>query len=647
MMRYSGHTSKISIVKHWVLINLLILSSASFSKAEETFKDFAELDLEKLLNTEIITASRGAQKLSEAPNAVYVLTAEDIKRSGAVDIPEVLRMVPGIDVTAIYGNSYAVSTRGFNDRFAQRMLVMIDGRTIYVTFFGGVFWENEEVFLEDIERIEIIRGPGGTMWGANSVNGVINIITKDPEAERGLMVTGKAGSKDFRETVTRYSDSLSDKLSISLTGGYREDEGTRGVHDHRRVPKVTGRAKYKLSDHTTLHFFAGANESRIGLDVTNYTTRTDAHVRNSYEMIRLEHRFSDTSQLQLQAYHNYAAGNSKDKALQVEERKSGTEFQHSFAFGERHRIVWGAHYRNAQINSTFLKPQNDHDDLTGGFVQDTIMVLDNLHLIAGIKYERNSFTGGDWSPRSSILYSPSANHHLRFSFSQSYRTPGFFENSALTLRTLPAPLPALPFALVKGNSHMDAEELTAYELGYRTTLFRKIGFNVELYYNDINDVIENVRLKKTWPFVISWDNAFNAVNKGIEISANYPLTPWWLLKANYTYQAVENKRTNKDIRGTPKHKFNLWSSFTFVSGFSLDLMASYVDETKWTGFLGDVKIDDYVRLDIRVAQQFFNDTLEVSVTGQNLTDKLHPEFSDGLGNYEADQLIYGQITLRF
>ena len=625
---------------------LLLLFFIPFAQAED-FKDFAELDLEELLNTEIITASRGAQKLSDAPNAVYVLTAEDIKRSGAVDIPEVLRLVPGIDVAAVYGNSYALSARGFNDRFAQRMLVMIDGRSIYTSFFGGVFWENEEIFLEDIERIEIIRGPGGTMWGANSVNGVINIITRDPEKDQGLMVTGKAGSKNYREAVTSYSDTIAEKFSYRLTGGYREDEGTRGVHDYRRVPKGTGRFKYKLSEDTTLHFFAGVNESQIGLDVTNYTTRSNAHVRNNYEMLRFEHQFSNTSQLQIQGFHNYAAGNSSDKALQVNERKSGAEFQHFFDFGERHHIVWGANYRNAQIDSTFLKPKNDHDDLVGVFIQNTITLLDNLDFITGIKYETNSFTGGDWSPRGCILYSPSSNHHLRFSVSRAYRTPSFFENSTSTVRTLPAPLPPIPLAFAKGNKDMDAEKLTAYELGYRTTFFKKIGFNVELYYNDIKDVIENVRLKKTWPFVLSWDNAFNAVNQGVEVSATYPITPWWLLRANYTYQSVENKRANKDIPGTPKHKFNIWSSFTFNNGFTLDLMAMYVDKTRWAGFLRDVKVDDYVRLDIRVAQKFFNDKLEIAFVGQNLTDKLHPEISDGLGSYETDQLLYGQIIFKY
>ncbi len=275
-----------------IIVNLLF--SSAFVMAED-FRDFAELDLEAMLNTEVITASKRVQKISEAPNAINVINADDIKRSGAVDLPDLFRMVPGVDVANIYGNCYGVSSRGFNERYAQRMLVMIDGRSIYTPFFGGVFWENEEIFLEDIKQIEVIRGPGATLWGANSVNGVINIITKDPEEDQGFMVTGKVGNKRFRENVTRYSDTIADKLSFSLTGGYREDEGTRGVNDYRRVPKVTGRLKYRFSDHSLLHFYAGVNESEIGLDLTKYTPRTDAHFRSNYQMLRWEHKFSESS----------------------------------------------------------------------------------------------------------------------------------------------------------------------------------------------------------------------------------------------------------------------------------------------------------------------------------------------------------------
>jgi outer membrane receptor protein involved in Fe transport len=215
------------------------------------------------------------------------------------------------------------------------------------------------------------------------------------------------------------------------------------------------------------------------------------------------------------------------------------------------------------------------------------------------------------------------------------------------VQTLPSPLPPIPLAVVVGNDHLDPEDMTAFELGYRSTLFKKVGLNLELYYNDIDKVIENVILRKTLPLLISWENDFHVIAKGFEVSADYPVTPWWSLTANYTFQEVEYKRVNQDVPGTPKHKFNLWSSFRFKNGFSLDLIAHYVDETKWSGLTGDVKVDDYWRYDIRIAQKLFNDKLEVSFTGQNLTDKLHPETSDGTGTYEVERLLYGQITFRF
>ena len=628
------------------MTSLLLVFSPAFVHAED-FSDFAELDLEALLNMTVTTASKREQKLSEAPNAVYVITAEDIEHSGAVDVPDLLRMVPGIDVVNVYGNSYGVSGRGFNERFAQRMLFVIDGRSIYTSFFGGVFWENEQLFLEDIARIEVIRGPGASLWGANAVNGVVNIITKDPEEDQGTVVTGKAGSKNFRENVTSHSDTLADKLHFRVTGGYREDQGARGTKDSRRVAKATHRLKYECSDNSAIQFFAGFNESEMGLELSKYTPRTDANVRSNYEMLQWEHRFSDTSQFQIKAYHDYYEVHSRDREVAIEEEKYDVAIEHSFDLGEKHHLLWGLNYRTTEADSGYLSPETDHDDLIGFFLQDEIQLFDKLRLIAGIKYEENSFTGGDWSPRGSLLYSPWDNHHFRFSLSKAFRTPSFVEDSFRVVKTLPSPLPPLPLIVVVGNERLDPEDMTAFELGYRSALFNKVGFNVELYYNDIDNVIENVILKKTLPLLISWENDFHVIAKGIEVSADYPVTPWWILTANYTYQEVEYKRINQDVAGTPKHKFNLWSRFSFKSGFSLDLIAHYVDKTKWSGLSGNVNVDDYWRCDIRIAQKFLSDKLELSFAAQNLTDKLHSETSDGTGSYEAERLLYSQLTFRF
>ena len=628
-----------------LLITCLVISSV-FAK-DDDFQDFAELDLEELLNTTVISASKREQKLSEAPNAISVITAEDIKRSGAVDVPDLFRMVPGVDVVNVYGGTYGVSARGFNERFVSRMLVMIDGRSIYTTFFGGVFWENEQVFLEDIERIEVIRGPGATLWGANAVNGVINIITKDPEDDQGLMVTGKAGTKQYRETVTRYSDNLTDELSINFTGGYREDEGTRRVQDWRRVPKATGRLKYQLSDNSAVQFFAGFNESEIGLELSLFTPRTKANVRNNYQMLRLEHQFSETSQFHFQIYRDSYEIHSSDKVVDVEEDKYDLELQHSFNVGEQNHFVWGVNYRSTESDSKFLDPQSDHDDLVGLFLQDELTILDNLSLIAGVKYENNSFTGVNWSPRGSILYTPWSNNHFRFSVARAYRTPSFFADKAYLRPLLLPSMPAFNPLLIKGNDDLDPEKMTAFELGYRTTLFNTIGLNVESYYNELDRIIDVGTPLKLWPFYFKIDNSYKAISKGVEVSITIPVTSWWMLRSNYTFQEMENKRKNEDVLGTPKHKISLISRFTFENGFSLDLMAYYVDETKWSGLVEDVKIDDYVRFDIRVSQKFFNDRLELAFVGQNITDQFHPETSDVTGTYEIERLMYGQMTINY
>jgi iron complex outermembrane receptor protein len=638
---------KIKALKFLPLLITCLFFSSAFAQASEDFSDFAELDLEELLNTTVISASKREQKLSEAPNAIFVITAEDIKRSGAVDLPDLFRMVPGVDVINSGGNAYGVSARGFNSVYASKMLVMIDGRSIYTSFYGGVLWLNEEIFLEDIERIEIIRGPGATLWGANAVNGVINIITKDPEEDQGLMITGKVGTKHFRENVTRFSDTLAEKFSYRITGGYREDEGTRGVNDYRRVPKGTGRAKYKLSDDTTLHFFAGVNESEVAWDRSINLPKTDVNLRSNYQMLRLEHQFSHTSQFHLQVSHSYYELHTDHKFNDVEERKNDVEAQHSFTLGEKNHIIWGANYRSSKVDARSLFSGTDHDDLIGFFVQDELTILDNLRFIAGVKYEDNSFTGSDWSPRGSILYSPWPDHHFRFSISRAFSTPTFYGDNGYKppfLPFLPLPLSRLSFA---GNEHLDPEKMTAFELGYRTILFKKMGLNVELYYNELDRVIGLVIPSPLRPFHVTLDNAYDAISKGVEVTVDLPVTSWWTVTANYTFQEVENRDDHKDIYGTPKHKFNLGSSFTFTNGFSLDLKAHYVDETKWFGLDREVTIDDYLRLDVRISQKLLNDKLELSFVGLNLTDKLHPETTDGLGTYEVERLLYGQITFRF
>ncbi len=629
-----------------LVISLLLMAWLPRAGGAEDFADFAELDLEELLNVEVVSASKYSQKISESPNAMYVITREDIERSGAVDLPDLFRMAPGVDVINVYGGVHGVSARGMNERFGGRMLVMIDGRSIYTNFFGGVFWENEEVFLEDIKQIEVIRGPGAAMWGANSINGVINIITRDPSADSAALISLRAGTRHYREGVFRYSGSPTERLSFSLSGGYSEDQGARGTHDFTRIPKVNARLKYRISQNSTLHLFAGVNEAEGGVEFTRYTSVTDVHIRSNYQMLRWEHTFSSTSHLNFQMYHSRLVAHGEDHELDIEEEKFDMSLEHAFMLGERNRIVWGGNYRSVEVNSDYLRPETDHDDLLGFFVQDEIHLRESLSLVAGVKYENNSFTGREFSPRGCLLFSPAPNHHLRLSVSRAYRTPSFAENSVWLTQPLPRPLPPLSLVAAEGNRRLHTEKMTAFELGYRTTLFNRVGLNVELYYNEIDNVVRDSMSRYKLPFRITWDNTYNTIAKGTEIAVDIPVTPWWQLTANYTFQSVEEKRIDHDYKGSPRHKINIGSRFTFSGGWEFDVRAHFVDETKWSGLGMRDETDDYLRVDARIAKKMLGDRLVLALVGQNLTDRLHPETIDVIGRYEAERLIYGQITLR-
>ncbi|MFC1591849.1 TonB-dependent receptor plug domain-containing protein [Thermodesulfobacteriota bacterium] len=614
--------------------------------------DLAELDWEQLLDIEVISASRRLQKSSEAPSAIYVITHEEIRRSGATSIPDVLRMAPGIDVANYYGNNYSVSARGLNEPFARRMLVLIDGRSIYSPFYGAVYWENLQVFLEDIKQIEVMRGPGATLWGANAVNGVINIITWKPDEKPGVMVTARVGTKHFRESVARLSGSITKNLHAAFTAGYHEDQGTRGVHDFRRMPRATARLKYDLSEQSTLHLFAGFNEwTQYAVPATALSPETDIRLRANFQMLRWEHRDSETSSFHLQLYHSNFEANSTREFFETECDTIEIELQHSFAAGDRHLIVWGGNYRTAEARSSYLDAYNDHDDLIGFFVQDEVRIIDSLSVVGGAKLENNSFTGSDWSPRLSVLYTPVSGHQLRLTWSRAYRTPSFIENGMQLTSWLSGPLPQIPLAVVKGNRHLAPEKIAAWELGYRTTLFHKIKLNVELYYNDVENIVGYHITPFKLPADVQFKNNYDAVSMGAEIDLRVSITPQWTLSANYTYQEVENKKADRDVEATPRHKLNLESHFVFQNGFSLNIRAHFVDETKWRdpsgGKTNVFRIDDYLRLDMRVAKKFFNDHLELAAVGQNLTDKLHPEGTEGFKVFESDQLIYFQATWQY
>lgn len=626
----------------------LFAVSVSSANAAGDFRDFQELDIEALLSTEIISAAKRPQKRIESANAVHVITRRQIELSGAVDLPDLFRMVPGMDVVNVYGNTYGVSARGFNDRFAQRMLVMIDGRTIYSFISAGVWWEIEQVFLEDIERIEIIRGPGATIWGTNAVTGVIHIITKNPEQKQGALITQRYGTRKYLESVLRYSDKLSDNLSVSLSAGYREDDGARRVNDHIRVPKATSRIHYRFSADSALNFFWGLNRSKLELDRTKYSDQTDIDIDSNYQMLRFEHSFSETSRLQLQAFRSATETETRDRQTDLNEYIYDLEMQHTFEPFSRNMFTWGIGYRRNDVNTNFFSKHRAHNNLFSLYFQDEIAVFDNLSFVFGSRFERNSVTGNNLSARGCILYTPFTHHVLRFSVSRAIRPPSLGETLLQHTRYYDAGPISLPLVTASGNKNLREEKLNGIELGYSTVFLNRIFLNAELYYYEVHNFIDFVYAERTFPFQVRFENESAAVSKGIELSFDIPLTRWWHFSANYTFEDVKKRRINQTLIGTPKHKFNIMTSLDLPLGLTFSSRGHFVDRTKWRNPVGMTEnVSRYFRLDARLARQFFNNRVELSVTGQNLTDKLHRETSDTVGSYPVERLIYGQVTFRF
>ncbi len=635
----------------------------------------------------VTIASKRKQKKRDVPSAVFVITSEDIKESGATRLADVFRMAPGMDVVTVDGNSSLVSIRGFAidtlgvnsftnlAEFSKRLLVLVDGRAIYNPAFGGVFWEQEPVFLEDIMRIEIIRGPGAALYGANAVNGVINIITKDPETTHGARAKVMYGTQETLIGSLSYGDSIG-KFHYRLTAGYKQDDGfddgfriksISDFKDFKRDQKINLRGKYKFSDDADAEIFAGFMDGAQGEQFGGqaffdsrglFDTETTRDLSRGFFQMRFNKTFSETSAMHLQIYTDYTDIDEEDiirrddegnrrfvlDPLEMDVRQYDVEFQHSFGLGTKNVITWGVNYRNNQLWSRMSGNVNEfdaevaagnnsqrfkqeHKDKFGMFLQDDFKILDNLILTTGLKIERNNFTGTDLSPRASIVFSPFKNHTFRASYSRAFRTPTFLEDAGFF---------NIGFGFDEngdntgirrvgqvGSNDLRPERLDSYELGYQGTFFDKLDLNLEAYFTRYKNII-------TFQSTAELDNTSRADTLGFEVSLEYHALSWLDLYTNYSFINFNAKISDSRFeRGspddtTPDQKANFGMRFKFNNGLSANVDLHYVDKIK----IFEQDIDDYLRIDLRLAKTFWEGRGEFSIVGQNLQEDKHAEFID-------------------
>lgn len=626
--------------------------------------------LRELTSLSVTSVSRQKEKISEAAAAVSVLTSEDIRRSGATSIVEALRMVPGVQVARSASGEWAVSVRGFNDQFANKLLVLIDGRTVYTPLYSGVHWDIQDMLLDNIDRIEVIRGPGATMWGSNAVNGVINIITKTAAETQGTYVQGLGGT-DERQGSGRYGGRIGETIQYRVHAKHRDYDALERANgdsagDDWNITQGGGRVDWQPSERDEFSFFSDFYDGSKNL-VRSFPTinplgarleSEDFKVDGGYLMSNWKRTWSEDSRTTLQATLDY----NRRKWGQLGDHQITTyelDFQHALSVDDAHEVTWGAGYRlvSDHLENTFYSrfdPTERNDRLLSAFVQDKYALVDDeLFLTLGSKFEENNYTGFEVQPNARLSWLALPDTTLWTSVSRAVRIPN---RSMDDISYVVAPLPTgNGFARLTGDRNAESEELIAYEAGFRTLPWEDFSLDVTAFYNDYDQLAANVT---GTPFIdinspfgpylalpLTPGGLGSGRAYGFEAAASWQAMPNWKLDASYSLlkMQLDGPASAVSAEGSaPQNQFNLRSSLNLGKAWEFDQMLYFNDN------LSAENVDAYARFDMRLG---WTPTpgVDISLVGQNLLDERHAEFSPFIYNTPAEvgRSVYGSLTLRF
>ncbi len=640
--------------------------------------DLTELSLEDLLSIKVVSVSKKEERLSETSAAVYVLTSEDIRRSGARSIPELLRHVPGMQVGRISTNGWAISARGFASEFSNKLLVMIDGRSIYTPLYSGVYWDIQDLPLEDIEQIEVIRGPGAAIWGANAVNGVINIITRNSEETQGLMILAGGGSEETGFSSIRYGGELGEGITYRAYGKYfdREeflpaptDEGWDGWKLGRgglRIDReLAGGGSFMLSGET-FEGRSGQLSQSISLDPAGIVTeQVVAEAAGGNILAKWAQPSGERSFWNLQIY----ADRSDNSLFETREIRNTADFDlnHNIGIGARQNVTWGIGFRISadEIDSSpdfFFVPSKRTDRLYSAFIQDEIRFADNrLRLTLGSKFEHNDYTGFEFQPSARTSWTLSKRSNLWCAASRAVRTPSraeaTFQSNVIALPGTPQS-GNLPIVIgLVGSPDVKSEDLLSIEMGYRNQPVDQIALDIAVYYHNFESIIsssggvpEPVMDATGIPEYLFIANTLNngpgSTVTGVETSLRWDPARWWMLHVGYTYLHIKNSidglsSNELDLNvysQYPSQQVIAFSQFNLPRRVEFDLFASLVDHLQASGVPG------YTKLDVRLGWKP-TDHLELSAAVLDLLEESHAEFQPWASDAkEINRRYYGKLT---
>jgi iron complex outermembrane recepter protein len=643
--------------------------------SQQDSSDLTAKSLEDLMNVQVTSVSKKEEKLSRTAAAIFVISTEDIQNSGATNIPDLLRMVPGMNVAQINANAWAISARGFNAEFSNELLVMVDGRTVYIPTFGGVFWDVLDIPLIDIERIEVIRGPGGTIWGANAVNGVVNIITKKAADTLGTTVVAGGGNIDQGFATAQYGGTFgkntyyrfySNYLNQSDFPGPAGGSGGDGWHDL----SAGFRMDSNLSPRDTLtlqgNLYRG-NEGNPSLALLSVTSpgpqQVDPIVNLSGGFLQLvwDHTFSARSDISLQMSYDEFGRND---VLNETRNTMNLDFQHHFFWGQRQNIIWGLNYRFSSSQTVgsltiSLNPADLNTQIAGSFIQDEIALLpDRLYLTVGTKLEHDYYVGFVLLPSVRVTWQPNAHQMFWAAVSRAARTPASVDISErLNFGGLPGVggVPVL-FGLI-GNPHFKSEGALAYEAGTRMMLLKRLSIDLSAFYDDYD---HQETLEPATPFFETTpapphlfvplinENLMHGETHGLELAANWKVSDRWTLSPGYAFEQIHMhlEPSSHDTGSvaaaegsTPVNSAQLRSHVNFPHNLAWDTSAYFV------GRLTDPQVPSYTRVDTLLSWHY-REGMSVSLVGQNLVRDHHIEFIESTGA-STSTLIKRSAFVRF
>ena len=647
-----------------------LLGAGPFLAAQEAGaqqRDLTELSLEELSKMEVTSASRKEQRLEDVPAAVFVIRGEDLRRTGVRSIPEALRMAPGVQVARIDANKWSVSIRGFADRFGNKLQVLVDGRSVYSPLFSGVFWDVQDTNLEDIDRIEVIRGPGASVWGANAVNGVINIITKKAKETQGAQVVAGAGTEEKVFADGRYGGAAGDSFFYRAFAKYFDrDNGPRGVDDWHQE-RAGFRSEAVVADRQTVTAIGEIYQGRSGTRATQarpapvYQTvnETPYLVRGGFLMGRWEDKLTDTSSLSAQLSYTYS---ELDTGVFAERRHiADLDVTHQFRLTEEQDIVWGAGYRitrdaTRQGFVVTFDPSRETDDVASLFVQDEIRLIPKvLWGSVGARLEHNDYSGLEIQASARLAFRPHERHMMWAAWSRATRTPSRTETHIrLNEAVIPPNPPAQPLdtyiSLFGGDFR--SEVLNAYELGYRVQPADTLSLDLAGFYNRYDRLSSN---EQGTPFLeptaapdhvvvpITFANGNRGATYGLEAAFVWQALERLRIQGLYTLLRTNLIGNNGEDRNNPKGRAAARISWDLSDEVTLDVLGRYVSPNFSQG------VDSYVEADIRLGFRL-SKNVDLALVGQNLLHARHFESSDSGLNEQATEMqrsFYASLSVKF